>query len=92
VEHHEALQTSAVVGQLADAVQGEVDDLLACGEECESGRRGKWGEASQGRIKLGRLSHSQSLTISTLTKSTSVTSTLVTSTNKKRVVIGGSGE
>jgi hypothetical protein len=28
VEHEEALQTSAVVGELADAVEDEVDDLL----------------------------------------------------------------
>jgi len=31
VEHHEALQTRAVVRQLADAVQRKVDDLLADG-------------------------------------------------------------
>jgi len=31
VEHQEALQARAVVGQLADAVQGEVDNLLADG-------------------------------------------------------------
>jgi len=29
VEHHEALQTSAVVRKLADAVKAQVDDLLA---------------------------------------------------------------
>jgi len=31
VEDHEALETSAVVGQLADAVEGEIDDLLTNG-------------------------------------------------------------
>ena len=31
VEHHEALETSALVGELAKAVKGEVDDLLTDG-------------------------------------------------------------
>ena len=31
VEEHEALETGAIVGQLADAVEDEVDDLLADG-------------------------------------------------------------
>ena len=31
MEDHEALETSAVIGQLADAVQDKVDDLLADG-------------------------------------------------------------
>jgi hypothetical protein len=29
VEHHEALETGAVVGELSDAVENAVDDLLA---------------------------------------------------------------
>ena len=50
VEHQEALQASAVVGQLADAVQGQVNNLLAncsrlVGKRSTASSREQWTSA-----------------------------------------------
>ena len=51
VEGKEALQAGAVVGQLADAVEDEVDDLLADGVCAGAGRQGRGWVVRQGESR-----------------------------------------